>query len=498
MSTPQPSKFDDHDDANLDFQEEWLSAYLDDELSAGQRSIVEQRINVDPLSALMLRDLEQIRGLVRSLPAWSGKQLQVPVAELRLNESATAIAPTAVADRAQVDGNFHDELRPPVDHSLTSDSIDDVLQSDSPHRQNGSTDRPPDRPMWRWLRPVALAASLLLALGLGLMLWPAAAPRNLATSTRVTEVAAAPMVDAPEPALNPQAEQSASAGASADAAAPQAETETVQFDSKLELGYQAQPSLPAAPMMDSMRREKKEDGQGAGLPEVKQPAMPMEPGTLQPSTLPSSTLPSSTLQPSTLAPSTRPFGAAVKNGPALQLARSATWSQTDILAALSRIAPLLNLTLDNTANGGRGRLNSALGTSAAQVTAEPQIPVVVVARNRSDSQGSQLLVLLKSNNFGLTGVTQDESSALVPGLIPFGTPPSETAVTIALLVDRSQAELILAAAKQAGEITANPVWITSATSLHEESERERESNASDKEVNQKDSSQKVVVLFSPP
>ncbi|MCA9134542.1 MAG: hypothetical protein KDA45_15335, partial [Planctomycetales bacterium] len=58
-----------------EYQPEWLSAYLDDELPEPQRLIVQQRLESDPAARQVLEDLQRIRHLVGQLPAWSGRDL---------------------------------------------------------------------------------------------------------------------------------------------------------------------------------------------------------------------------------------------------------------------------------------------------------------------------------------------------------------------------------------------------------------------------------------
>jgi anti-sigma factor RsiW len=60
----------------LEFQEEWLSAYLDDELTDEQRRVVEQRLAVDPAAHATLEDLQRVRSMVANLPSWSGPALK--------------------------------------------------------------------------------------------------------------------------------------------------------------------------------------------------------------------------------------------------------------------------------------------------------------------------------------------------------------------------------------------------------------------------------------
>jgi anti-sigma factor RsiW len=63
----------------LEFQEEWLSAYLDDELTEAQRQVVEQRLAIDPAAQATLEDLQRVRSMVAKLPSWSGPDLKFAV-----------------------------------------------------------------------------------------------------------------------------------------------------------------------------------------------------------------------------------------------------------------------------------------------------------------------------------------------------------------------------------------------------------------------------------
>ncbi|MCR9291421.1 MAG: hypothetical protein NXI32_01800 [bacterium] len=54
-----------------EYQEEWLSAYLDGELAPHQVAIVEQRLQIDSVAQQTLLDLQRVRRLVGKLPAWT-------------------------------------------------------------------------------------------------------------------------------------------------------------------------------------------------------------------------------------------------------------------------------------------------------------------------------------------------------------------------------------------------------------------------------------------
>lgn len=59
-----------------EFEEHLLSAYLDNELSADERALVEQRLNTDPAARQLLEDLRRVRSLVATLPRWQGEDVQ--------------------------------------------------------------------------------------------------------------------------------------------------------------------------------------------------------------------------------------------------------------------------------------------------------------------------------------------------------------------------------------------------------------------------------------
>lgn len=118
-----------------DFQDEWLTAYLDEELDDDQIGIVRERLEKDPAARQMLEDLKRVRQLVGTLPGWSGETLQ---------KISTVATPTQASQLA----------------APTSDDVSDsVTVGRSPKISQGLLGR-------GWMTACALAASLLIVGGL--------------------------------------------------------------------------------------------------------------------------------------------------------------------------------------------------------------------------------------------------------------------------------------------------------------------------------------------
>ena len=87
-----------------EFQDEWLSAYLDDELSAPQRLIVEKRTATDASTQELLVDLQQIRQLIQELPPWTG-QSTFDIAKFTSSKVSPSVLPTRDAVTRATDDN---------------------------------------------------------------------------------------------------------------------------------------------------------------------------------------------------------------------------------------------------------------------------------------------------------------------------------------------------------------------------------------------------------
>ena len=77
MNTPESNA----DREPAEFQEDWLSAYLDGELAPEQVAIVEQRLASDASLQATLEDLQKVRQLVSDLPIWNGPTRELDVSQ---------------------------------------------------------------------------------------------------------------------------------------------------------------------------------------------------------------------------------------------------------------------------------------------------------------------------------------------------------------------------------------------------------------------------------
>ncbi len=154
----------------LEFQEEWLSAYLDDELTDEQRLVVEQRLAIDPAVQATLDDLRRVRTMVAKLPSWSGANLKLAI-------------PTGVPgsfEETDTDGTNADfEIENDSDDELEDfEQVPRLIAGDSARRVSATESDKWDsnaRSMVSMFGWIATAASVLLVAGLGYMIWPSAA-----------------------------------------------------------------------------------------------------------------------------------------------------------------------------------------------------------------------------------------------------------------------------------------------------------------------------------
>ena len=146
----------------LEFQEEWLSAYLDDELTAEQRQVVEQRLAIDPAAQAMLEDLRRVRTMIAKLPTWAGPNLEFTIpAELpgTFDEAEDALENTGEDDDTTT---YFEE----VPRLLAR--VEEPRGAASAHASWNLQSRV-SRAMLGW---IATAASVLLVAGLAYVYWP--------------------------------------------------------------------------------------------------------------------------------------------------------------------------------------------------------------------------------------------------------------------------------------------------------------------------------------
>ena len=78
---------------NDDFDDELLSAYVDDELTAAEPALVEERLRVDPQARQMVEELRSLSSAIRSLPRETlGRDLRASIEAEALQAKADAKA----------------------------------------------------------------------------------------------------------------------------------------------------------------------------------------------------------------------------------------------------------------------------------------------------------------------------------------------------------------------------------------------------------------------
>lgn len=233
------------------YHEEWISAYLDDELTAEQRQVVEARLATDPAARALLEDLQKVRNLIGDLPAWKGPGIN------------TAAVITGADLDEQLD--LQDELEQDAGLEDAEDEFEEELEEDweddlnrepeppSPRVQAFENEVP--RHMPGWVRPAAMAASVLAMLGIGYFLWrgePLAMLADSRSSNGVSPNAAPANGLADENAMSDTAapmEANAGQTPQADAVPPtpfQAgeDLTKIQDDFERRMNSQAMPDLP--------------------------------------------------------------------------------------------------------------------------------------------------------------------------------------------------------------------------------------------------------------
>jgi hypothetical protein len=514
------------------FQEEWLSAYLDEELDSHQQQLVERRLASDPRAVQLLDELRRVRGLVGRLPSWSGHVAPVPVFErddlfgqetgLAGEESDDIGTSQALTDAAEFE---YAQLAASAATVEPAGVYSRSLTADSSGLRR-------DRQWWRLL---GLAACLVLSLGAGLWWLLPDSPLSVATNTPAAkrEMAGEAREMMPE---------QTNVAASADRALGLPQEDFTQQPSEFEALAENQPAaelrvesdvdLNAAPAAPGASGGAAYELRLASPPTIA--ATPESPATLA--------IPADALADGAAANVPAPLSTAddsdqyysdltwLENGQIqLELARSEGWSEEEVRLALPRLAPYLNVQrkseLDRLANPTVAAIPLALlaqkpqGWSSAELMANVQQPTVQLqqvlpataaanqadplTRRQSDAPAGRLRSApLESTALGSAApqppasqspASQSPASqspalksteppdALAAATDQAATVPSSTITTVALFVLREEAERIVQAAQAADQLVSKPVWILASDELQQSASPE----------------QKVVLLFSP-
>lgn len=176
------------DNSATEYQEEWLSAYLDNELTEQQRALVEERIANDGAAQQLLEELKQVRSLVSQLPGWDGPSITVSeetLASTNPSGETTQSTQDSSDSNSELDGKLARDLDSEPEDGF-ADHIDPVVHDSA--RPDSAKYAPFKTPAatsmsgfqrWRW---VALAAGVLVMTGAGIALWQVDPYTMLATA----------------------------------------------------------------------------------------------------------------------------------------------------------------------------------------------------------------------------------------------------------------------------------------------------------------------------
>ncbi len=185
------------------FEEHMLSAYLDNELSADEHALVEQRLAEDASTRELLEDLKRVRGLVGALPKWHGNDFRFDASQLGEIESVDGPERFASVARVAEDSQSALYVQELPSRSTT---LSEGIESEA---SQASLARPGDLPPqvaesqrgFPWRTMLSLAAGVIVMILAGPYLWKSA--RDMAwvdqpmTSSPLGEVASPPAVAAP-------------------------------------------------------------------------------------------------------------------------------------------------------------------------------------------------------------------------------------------------------------------------------------------------------------
>ena len=124
------------------FPENWLSAYLDGELTDDQRQRIEQAVGNNPQLRELLEELQAARQLVQRLPDTPAQYAPIDVAALTAVDSLglTALADLEDGIADQPTETKAEGSRPTPSHDRTSGSLDATIPLESPPEPTGNSD----------------------------------------------------------------------------------------------------------------------------------------------------------------------------------------------------------------------------------------------------------------------------------------------------------------------------------------------------------------------
>lgn len=190
MSTPGTNYQPADDDTQ--YHEEWLSAYLDDELSAEQRQIVEDRLQRDSAAQQLLAELQSVRNLVGGLPVWQGKPFAFDASSAASGGSTDADEARTLLDSSAVPAAAADSGKSEFA------AVGDQQLGRRSRRDEYSPLATPRAGLWPWIKPLALAAAVLAMLGVGASLWQGQGVADF-LAKRSVDLGAASQSNAPPP-----------------------------------------------------------------------------------------------------------------------------------------------------------------------------------------------------------------------------------------------------------------------------------------------------------
>ncbi len=429
------------------FPEEWLSAYVDDELTDEERAAVELGVAQDPRVAQLLDELWRVRGLVGQLPAWSGRSL-----------------PGTTLDRTSPEsGSFENDI-------LVNDSLESPTPALGWSRLGESSDSATKH---NWAKSLGLAASLLIAASYGVWWLVSAAPLTVATNMQIAD------------------KQSPASGAATLAEATEA---TAAPAIASEFDAQAAEQSGATDRASLRRDRQMIEREEVLAPSATVPATsaPVEGGLAQPSMLnfnhaaaPASAAPAGQL-PANL-PAAIPLGVNSSESepmvasqfpqgdqpPQVELVRSAGWTEAEVRQALIRLSPYLQTpgetTADRAADPALAAIPIALlaqkpaGWSSAELLAalqQPSLQLQAVAPTANDAVADDSA----ASAFRGAGSASVDQLPAAKAIDPTHDQLSRSPKTLALFVLREEAERIVQAAQQGNQLLAAPVWITPSNS----------------------------------